>query len=113
MLESTFKLKEREYFESKGWKFIQLDPGGGSGVPMGFPDTLCLSPNGYSCYVEWKQHKNSKKQPLQQYWNTELNNMRHDAFFVYPENVGWWRNEILGKGGSKWLKRSKNSEHIG
>ena len=111
MLESTFKLKEREYFEGLGWKFIQLDPG--AGVPQGFPDTLCLSPTGYTCYVEWKKSRTAKRQPLQEYWNEKLNDMGHDAIFVYPEIVDGWRRVMLQKGGSKWLKRSKNSEHIG
>ncbi len=95
MLESNFKAKEREHFEGIGWKFIVLDPGGG--VPKGFPDTLCLSPNGYSCYVEWKKSKNAKRQALQDYWNKKLNSMGHDAFFVYPENVEEWRNEVKRK----------------
>jgi hypothetical protein len=97
MLESTFKTKQREDFEKMGWKFIVLDPG--AGVPQGFPDTLCISPTGYHCYVEWKKSKSSKKQPLQEYWNKKLNSMGHDAFFVYPENVEEWRGHIIQKSG--------------
>lgn len=96
MLESKFKSKQREYFEGRGWKFITLDPGGG--VPTGFPDTLVLSPKGYACYVEWKQSKNAKKQPLQEWWHNQLKLMGHDAYFVYPENVNDWREEILWEG---------------
>lgn len=95
MLESKLKTDYRKDFEANGWKFIVLDPGGG--VPRGFPDTLCLSPTGYSCYVEWKQAKNAKKQPLQKYWNQKLNQMGHDAYFVYPENALEWKQEILKK----------------
>lgn len=94
MLESEFKAKQREEFESRGWKFVQI----GNDAPTGFPDTLCISPNGYSCYVEWKKSKNAKKQPLQDYWNNWLNERGHDAFFVYPTNVDEWREEVLRKG---------------
>ncbi len=97
MLESKFKLKERQFFEARGWKFITLDPG--AGVPKGFPDTLCIAPNGYSCYVEWKKNKNAKRQGLQEYWNGWLNRREHDASFVYPENVDIWREEVMRKGG--------------
>ena len=97
MLESKFKLNQREDFEAKGWKFITLDAGTG-GVPRGFPDTLCLAPNGYHCFVEWKKAKTSKKQPLQQYWFDSLNNTGHDTWFVYPENVNEWRASVLRKG---------------
>lgn len=93
MLESQFKKKQREYFEKLGWKFIVFDPG--AGVPRGFPDTLCVSPNGYHCFVEWKKSKDAKKQPLQEYWNKWLNENKHDAFFVYPENGGEWRDRIV------------------
>ena len=95
MLESKFKSNQREYFEKQGWKFIQLDPG--AGVPTGFPDTLILSPTGYACYTEWKKSKNAKKQPLQEYWNKRLNSMGHDAFFVYPENVEEWRQNVINR----------------
>lgn len=97
MIESQFKQNIREDFEGIGWKFIVLDPGGG--VPMGFPDTLCLSPTGYACYVEWKKAKNAKKQPLQKYWNKKLNSMGHDAFFVYPECVEEWRDYVVRESG--------------
>lgn len=102
MLESKFKSKQREDFEDRGWKFITLNPGGG--VPKGFPDTLCLSPNGYVCYTEWKQSKNAKKQPLQPYWHKWLNDRGHDAFFVYPENVYQWRTKIL-KNAANWTRK--------
>ena len=95
MLESNFKKKEREAFEKLGWKFITLEPG--AGVPMGFPDTLLLSPTGYSCYVEWKKSANAKRQPLQEYWNRWLNDRVHDAFFVYPENLNTWREDVIRK----------------
>ena len=95
MLERNFKSKQKEDFEKMGWIFIQLVAD--SGVPMGFPDTLCLSPTGYACYVEWKKSKDAKKQPLQRYWNKKLNSMGHDAFFVYPENVEEWKNEVIYK----------------
>lgn len=96
MLESKFKQKQREDFEKLGWKFIVLDPG--AGVPQGFPDTLCISPKGYTCFTEWKKAKNAKKQPLQEYWNKWLNERGHDAFFVYPENVEEWCESVLRRG---------------
>ncbi len=102
MLESKFKTKVREEFEARGWKFITLDPGGG--VPRGFPDTLVLSPTGYSCHVEWKQAKNAKKQPLQKHWHQWLNDRGHDAFFVYPENLSEWRAIMLRKGENRGSK---------
>lgn len=80
-----------------GWKFIVQEPG--AGVPYGFPDTLCLAPNGYHCFTEWKKAKNSKKQPLQNYWNKWLNDRGHDAFFVYPTNCDSWKKKVLRKGG--------------
>lgn len=96
MLESNFKKKQREEFEALGWKFIVLDPD--SGVPTGFPDTICLAPNGYHCLVEWKKHRTAKKQPLQQYWHDKLNEMGHDAWFVFPQNVNEWRDRMLKNG---------------
>lgn len=97
MLESQFKKKQRKDFMELGWIFIQLEPG--AGVPKGFPDTECISPTGYHCYVEWKKSKNAKKQPLQQYWNTKLNDMGHDAFFVSPSNVEEWRQHAFRESG--------------
>ena len=96
MLESKFKTDERERLEGMGWKFITLSAGGG--LPKGFPDTLCLSPTGYVCHVEWKKSKNAKRQSLQEYWHRWLNERGHDAFFVYPENVMEWRQIMSQKG---------------
>lgn len=102
MLESKFKTNQREELEGMGWKFLQLNPGGG--VPTGFPDTLLLAPNGYSCYTEWKKAKGAKKQPLQEYWHKWLNDRGHDAFFVYPENVNEWRQLMSQKGKQRGSK---------
>lgn len=93
MLESKFKSDIRKEFKAKGWVFIQLDPGGG--VPMGFPDTLVLSPTGYHCFVEWKKSRTAKRQPLQLYWNIKLNDMLQDSFFVYPEMVDDWKQYVF------------------
>lgn len=95
MLESQFKKKQREHFEKLGWKFITLEPG--AGVPMGYPDTLALSPTGFHCFIEWKKAKTSKKQPLQQYWHDKLNDMGHDAFFVNPSNLEEWKQWMNSK----------------
>ena len=95
MLERNFKKKIQKEMSAAGWVFIQLVAD--SGIPMGFPDTEVLSPNGYHCFVEWKKSKNAKKQPLQEYWNKKLNSMGQDAFFVYPENVEEWRDRIISK----------------
>ena len=103
MLESTFKKKQRQYFEKLGWRFITLEPGGG--VPQGFPDTLVLSPTGYHCFVEWKKSATAEKQPLQEYWNIKLNGMGHDAWFVYPENVQDWRAHVATFQKSRELPR--------
>lgn len=100
MLERNFKKKQQEDLSAMGWVFIQLVAD--SGIPMGFPDTEAIAPNGYHCYVEWKKSKNAKKQPLQKYWHDKLNQMGHDAFFVYPENVDKWRFEMITKGGAQW-----------
>lgn len=95
MLERNFKKKQREDFTAAGWVFIQLVAD--SGIPTGFPDTECISPTGYHCYVEWKKSKNAKKQPLQQYWHDKLNLMGHDAYFVSPENVEEWKQDVINK----------------
>lgn len=95
MIESKFKKKQREAFEKDGWKFITLEPGGG--VPTGFPDTLVISPTGYHCFTEWKKSETASKRPLQDYWNSKLKHMQHDAFFVQPENVEEWKNEVISK----------------
>ncbi len=92
MLEKNFKKKQQEDLEKLGWVFIQLVAD--SGIPMGFPDTEAISPTGYHCYIEWKKSKNAKRQPLQEYWNKKLNDMGHDAWFVYPENVEEWRQHV-------------------
>lgn len=94
MLESKFKSNIRKEFKAKGWVFVQV----GNDAPTGFPDTLCLAPNGYACYVEWKKSKTAKKQPLQQYWHDKLNDMKHDTWFVYPQNVNEFRASVLKKG---------------
>lgn len=83
MLESKLKSDQRKYFEALGWKFIQF----GNEAGQGWPDTLCLSPQGMVVFVEWKKSKNAKKQPLQQYWHDWLNDRGHHAWFVFPENV--------------------------
>jgi len=93
MLESKFKSKQREEFMALGWVFIQLDPG--AGVPTGFPDTLVLSPTGYACYTEWKTM--TKPKPLQKYWHQKLKEMGYDAFFVSPEVVDDWKQEVIKK----------------
>ena len=95
MLESQFKKKQRQYLEKLGWRFITLEPGGG--VPLGFPDTIVISPTGYHCFVEWKKSATAEKQPLQAYWNIKLNEMGHDACFVFPENVLDWREDAIRK----------------
>ena len=95
MLEKNFKKKQQEELTAAGWVFIQLVAD--SGIPMGFPDTLCLSPTGYSCYVEWKKSAKSKHQPLQDYWINKLNSMGHDAQFVFPENVESWKQDAINK----------------
>ena len=87
MLESKLKSDQRKHYEKLGWKFIQF----GNDAPTGFPDTLCLSPVGNTCFVEWKKTKNAKRQPLQEHWNEKLNDMGHEAWFVYPENLEEWK----------------------
>lgn len=83
MLEKNFKAKVKDRL--KDWQFIELTAG--AGIPKGFPDTLALSPNGYHCFIEWKKYKSAKRQPLQDYWNSQLNNHQHDSYIIYPENV--------------------------
>lgn len=85
MLERDFKKKIQKEFTSRGWIVVQLVAG--AGIPMGFPDTLLLSPHGLHVFVEWKARKGAKRQPLQEYWVNKLNIMGHDAMFIYPENV--------------------------
>lgn len=94
MLESKFKSDQRKHFEKLGWVFVQF----GNDAPTGFPDTLCLAPNGYHCFVEWKKARTSKRQPLQQYWHDKLNTMGHDAWFVFPQNVNEWRDRMFRNG---------------
>ena len=93
MLERNFKKKVQDDLKKQGWVFIQLVAQ--SGVPMGFPDTLCLSPTGYHCFVEWKKDKNAEHQPLQGYWINKLNNTGHDAQFVHTQNVEEWRDYVV------------------
>lgn len=93
MLERNFKKKTQDDLKKQGWVFIQLVAD--ASIPMGFPDTLCLSPTGYHCFVEWKQSEKAKKQPLQKYWNKKLNNMGHDTQFVSPESVEKWRENAI------------------
>lgn len=95
MLESTFKANQRKDFMKMGWIFIQHVAG--AGVPKGWPDTECISPTGYHCWVEWKKDENAEKQPLQEYWIKKLNSMGHDAFFVNPQNVTEWREYVIRK----------------
>ena len=95
MLERNFKKQQQDELKKQGWVFIQLVAG--AGIPQGFPDTLCLSPTGYHCFVEWKKKANANHQPLQGYWINKLNNMGHDAQFVFPENKEVWRDDIIQK----------------
>ena len=92
MLERNFKKKVQNELKKEGWVFIQLVAG--ASIPTGFPDTLALSPNGKTHFVEWKKSKNAEHQPLQDYWNEKLNNMGHDAWFVYPTNVKEWLEHV-------------------
>jgi hypothetical protein len=93
MLESRLKSDQRKEFEALGWKFVQF----GNDAPTGFPDTLCIAPHGYSCFVEWKKDRFSKKQPLQQYWHDKLTEMGHNVWFVNSQNVNEWRAKVLWK----------------
>lgn len=95
MLERNFKKKIQQRLEGNGWVFVQLVAG--AGVPKGFPDTLAISPSGYICFVEWKKNQDANKQPLQEYWVNKLNNMGHEAFFVFPENVERWLEHVGAK----------------
>ena len=81
MLERRFKQKVKR--KHKDWIFIELIPG--AGVPMGFPDTLAIKPDGTCAFIEWKRSKNAQKQPLQQYWHDKLKEMQHDVMFISPE----------------------------
>jgi hypothetical protein len=94
MLESKLKTDQRKHFEKLGWVFVQF----GNDAPTGFPDTICLAPNGYRCFVEWKKSKTSKKQPLQQYWHDKLNAMGQETWWVYPQNINEWRDRMLKNG---------------
>lgn len=85
MLEKDFKKKVQKEFTDRSWVVIQLVAG--AGIPMGFPDTLLLSPRGLHVFVEWKAKKGAKRQPLQEYWVNKLNIMGHDTMFISPENV--------------------------
>ena len=93
MLERNFKKKQQDDLKELGWLFIQLVAD--SGVPTGFPDTLCLSPTGGHFFVEWKKSAHAKHQPLQGYWINKLNNMGHDAQFVFPENSEEWEQHVI------------------
>lgn len=95
MLERDFKKKVQNELKKDGWMFIQLVAD--SSIPMGFQDTLVLSPTSYHCFVEWKKSEFAKKQPLQEYWNKKLNSMGHDAFFVFPENKDEWREHVISE----------------
>lgn len=96
-LERNFKRTAQAELKKQGWIFLQLEPG--AGIPMGFPDTLALSPTGYKCFIEWKTSPTAKKQPLQEYWNEKLNEMGHEAFFVNPENWEEVRGIIVSESG--------------
>ena len=95
MLERDFKRKIQNLVTFDGWIILQLHPS--SGIPEGFPDTLLIAPNGYSCHVEWKKSKDAKRRPLQPYWVDRLNNMKHDAFFIYPENAEEYLEYVEGR----------------
>lgn len=58
----------------------------------GFPDTIVIL-EGVTIFIEFKQSKRAKFQPLQKEWIKKLNDNGHFAFICYPENA----DEVLEK----------------
>ena len=87
MLESRFQsnlIKElKKIF--RGCIVLKNDPN----YIQGFPDLLILYENKWAA-LECKKEANASRQPNQEYYVEELNNMSY-ASFIYPEN----KEEVL------------------
>lgn len=61
----------------------------------GFPDTIILGPEAVTVFIEFKQHKNAKFQPLQKEWGEKLKERNFLYYCVYPENAEQVLEELV------------------
>lgn len=61
----------------------------------GFPDTIILGPEAVTVFIEFKQHKNAKFQPLQKEWGEKLKECNFLYYCVYPENAEQVLEELV------------------
>lgn len=60
----------------------------------GFPDCLCLLPEGLTVFIEFKKSKNAKFRPGQKEWIEKLKEREFFVWVCYPENADDVYNEI-------------------
>lgn len=61
----------------------------------GFPDTIILGPEAVTAFIEFKQHRNAKFQPLQKEWGEKLKERNFLYYCVYPENAEQVLEELV------------------
>lgn len=90
--EGNFKKRFCSNLRKLGCTVLQYQQG--VGTVKGFPDTICLLPEGLAVFIEFKASKTAKYQPLQKEWIKKLNDRNFFAWACYPENAAEVMAEI-------------------
>lgn len=93
--ESSFKSDFIKALKKKSKITAALQYKQDSSTVKGFPDTIILGPEAVTVYIEFKQHKNAKFQPLQKEWGEKLKANNFLYYLVYPENSETVLKELM------------------
>lgn len=85
--ESTFKADFVKALKKKVRLTAVLQYKQDSTTIKGFPDSVLLGPESVVVFIEFKQSKSAKFQPLQKEWGKKLLERNFLYYVVYPENA--------------------------
>ena len=85
MKEADFKQKFCKSLKRLGCTTLQYQQS--ATTLAGFPDCICLLPEGLTVFIEFKKSKNAKFRPGQKEWIEKLKEREFFAWVVYPENA--------------------------